>query len=743
MKNKYILGVLFTLSLSLIGYGQKNLFMSSPRGFVEKNSLKGLETEVIEAPSKEEINKYMIDSGKDGHMYQVAKLMPFTANMNENGLWTEFEDGSKLWQMQVESKGANALAFYFNHYEIPQGAVVFVYNPETGAVSNPEFMNENQDTKSYSTSFVTGSKVVLEYYQPANVVGSPKLEIESVGYYFREPEMVEKRINEFGAAETCHPNAICSEGNSMADQRRSVVKIIVRDGSMVGFCSGALINNTAEDCKNYILSAQHCGAGATVSNMGQWKFYFNWQSNVCSNPTYSAATAWDDQVLTGCSKVAASGTSSSVTGSDFLLIQLSTATIPSSYNVYYAGWDRTNTAPSSGKGFHHPMGDIKKVSTFNSAASSTGWNGAGTTHWTLQWSATTNGHGVTEGGSSGSPLFNSAGRIVGDLSGGSSYCSTPNGPDSYGKFWYSWSSNGGANNQQLKPWLDPNNSNPNTLNGKNACGGTNPNPTSGCDTSGNFIIGTHTATVYNVPGGTGTISGNNSYGDLAKAEKFSNNPSGKQLKGVYYGFGAKSGSGNAILNIWSANGAGTPGTSLANLTVPLTNIPTDGSLIGIDVSANPININGDFFAGVILPTNGATVSLFTSASGEVAGTTGYEQVANGTWVSYSASYGQNLANAVFKILCDPTTSLSESDVIEGLKLYPNPSSGLVYLISENGQVISDVKVIDMTGKLVYSVTKPAYESATTLDLGSLSNGIYQVSITVNGMSVAKKLILSK
>ena len=47
--------------------------------------------------------------------------------------------------------------------------------------------------------------------------------------------------------------------------------------------------------------------------------------------------------------------------SDFLLVQLDDE--PSMvFDVYYAGWDRSSTVPSSAVGIHHPKGDIKKIS---------------------------------------------------------------------------------------------------------------------------------------------------------------------------------------------------------------------------------------------------------------------------------------------------------------------------------------------------------------------------------------------
>ena len=54
------------------------------------------------------------------------------------------------------------------------------------------------------------------------------------------------------------------------------------------------------------------------------------------------------------------------------------------------------------------------------------------------WDATTNGHGVTEGGSSGSPIFNQNGRIVGQLSGGSSFGNNTSASDLYGKVFTNW-----------------------------------------------------------------------------------------------------------------------------------------------------------------------------------------------------------------------------------------------------------------------------------------------------------------
>ncbi len=82
--------------------------------------------------------------------------------------------------------------------------------------------------------------------------------------------------------------------------------------------------------------------------------------------------------------------------------------------------------------------------------------------------------GVTEGGSSGSPLFNAEGLIVGDLCCGTSSCEYeslelqgPTGSDLYGKLSNSWTnSNNSSDSKKLKPWLDPNNTGATTLLGR-------------------------------------------------------------------------------------------------------------------------------------------------------------------------------------------------------------------------------------------------------------------------------------
>ena len=64
--------------------------------------------------------------------------------------------------------------------------------------------------------------------------------------------------------------------------------------------------------------------------------------------------------------------------------------------------------------------------------------------------------GTTERGSSGSPLFNKMGQIVGTLRGGFASCETKMGSDYYGALVWGWKGDG-TPKHQLAQYLDPDN----------------------------------------------------------------------------------------------------------------------------------------------------------------------------------------------------------------------------------------------------------------------------------------------
>lgn len=406
--------------------------------------------------------------------YRVGLNVPVSITMNNTGTWTLLPNGTKVWRLVISGKGALALGLYFSEaVQIPAGGKLFAYN-ENGKQVLGAYSSATDDFQ--AMEMVQGENLYLEYNAPTWVQETPVFNINEVVYFYRG---VEEHVSAFIATElvhtkagTCEVDVACTEGNNWANQIKSVVHYTFNNGSSTFVCSASTINNTANDCKPYILTAWHCGERVTGQSVATWVWYWKYQKTTCATGTANYNDpAKGTKTMTGGTVRASSGNGNlnnppdpyEVAGSDFYLVELN-AQPPASYEVYYAGWDRTANTSASGVGIHHPAGSAKKISTYTQTLTSETYNGgAPNAHWKVFWTTTANGHGVTEGGSSGSPIFNSYGRIIGQLSGGASACVTngagqgtgPDKHDLYGKFAVDWDQNGTTANAQLKPWLDP------------------------------------------------------------------------------------------------------------------------------------------------------------------------------------------------------------------------------------------------------------------------------------------------
>ena len=375
--------------------------------------------------------------------WKFGENIKVNLSLDNSGTWTKVS-GGKIWQLEVVSQGALTLNFIFEKFKIPVGGKLFIYNKldSLGAFND----RNNQKDGKFATTLVRGDRVMIEYYEPDFAEFKTELILSEVIHGFRD---VFKMAKAFGSSGSCNNNVNCSVGTGWEDQKKSVVMLVV-GGS--GFCTGSVINNTASNNKPYVLTADHCYSG----NESTWIFWFNWESATCTNPSSSPSYS----SLSGSTLRARNAPS------DFCLVEIN-ASIPNSYNPYYVGWSRSTAASTSGASIHHPSGDIKKVSFYNTSLVPASWGGSATlNHWQANWS-----NGITEPGSSGSALYDSNKRLVGQLHGGPSYCGAPAGSlnDVYGMFHVSWDG-GGTATTRLKDWLDPNNSSVSTLDGVPGCG---------------------------------------------------------------------------------------------------------------------------------------------------------------------------------------------------------------------------------------------------------------------------------
>jgi len=376
--------------------------------------------------------------------WRFGQNIEVSISQASHGVVETLEDGSKLWRVSVSSPGALSLNFLFDQYSLPPGAELFIYNEDRSEVLGAFTHYNNQADMMFATTLIGGDNITIEYFEPSSAPFSGILHLSRITHGYRGPW---EYIKGFGQSGSCNVNVACPQSAGMEDQIRSSCMLV--SGSN-GFCSGALINNVRNDETPYVLSADHCFA-----NPGSLVFWFNWQSPNCPNPPTSPPY----------NSVSGATTRARYGASDMWLMEINQP-IPSNFNVFYSGWNRTMDEYVTGKiwGIHHPTGDIKKISWSTQGASTTSYlqnpvpgNGS---HWRVtQWSDGT----TTEGGSSGSPLYDPQGRIIGQLHGGYASCSSMTS-DWYGKLGVSWTG-GGTTASRLSNWLDPDNTGAEAIDG--------------------------------------------------------------------------------------------------------------------------------------------------------------------------------------------------------------------------------------------------------------------------------------
>ncbi|MBI5433546.1 MAG: hypothetical protein HZA52_12015 [Planctomycetes bacterium] len=336
--------------------------------------------------------------------FRFAPTLPVELSLDNSGVWTSFDNGDRMWRLRIESPGAYSINVIFDSFWMPPGASLFVYNDDRSWVLGEFNELNNESHGQFAIQPVVGEAVTFEYYEPANAP-SGRLQISEVFPAYRDLYGLGK-AGGGKASGSCNINVNCPLGANFQDVKRSSARLVMGGG----LCSGSLVTNTANDGKQYFMTANHCYGG----NPATWVFQFNYEAVNCNGTTGSM------QSVTGSTLKTKSATG------DHCLVQI-TPTIPQNYNAYLAGWSRSTTNPTMGTGIHHPQGDIKKIcQDINSLTKATF---GGTNCWHIsQWD-----FGVTEPGSSGSPIYDQNKRYVGQLYGGSATCSFLF-DDYYGRF---------------------------------------------------------------------------------------------------------------------------------------------------------------------------------------------------------------------------------------------------------------------------------------------------------------------
>ena len=630
--------------------------------------------------------------------FHFAKNFQVDYSPSNCGTWEKLNDGTNVWQVKIISRNAKSIGLVLNNFKLLQGEKLFIYN--SNEILGAFTIENNLSSFVFPVMPIKGESVIIEFITTNKSGSRGTFYIETVAHGFE---------NIYDDPGPCEININCPIGDKWQIEKRSVCKLIIYHyAGDAELCTGSLINNTANDSKPYVFTANHCIFDQSEAD--RMLFMFNYES-----PTCDGTTGQQNHVLTGANVRA------TLYDYDFTLLEMKQHP-PMPFKPYYSGWSLDTTANlDTVTTIHHPWGGVKKIAidTLKPLVASY-VDGQNVYAFYGHWQITKWDTGVTERGSSGAPLFDKYHRVIGSLSGGDALCGYP-----FNDYFerlnksYSFSS---QNSEQLKYWLDPYNSGITHLNGLDPF----PDQFYGCDTISN--IGSNEKTkVLPYEYGKGYYSGTNSDSISQFAEYFESKDS-VFLTGVNFNVNRIGTNGGITIHVIQGNNL--PGKTIYETYISYKNMQSN-SLNYFEFYPE-IKLKGNFFISYgITYSQGDTFSIYQAAQRVLDSKNTAFLFVNGLWKplnQYTAGFWGSSFD-IRPIFCNAQPSLvrSMSSLVQ-LQVYPNPANISLKVILPDGQSkIKDLEIIDISGRRI-PVQYKINRNIIDIDLKNQTPGFYVINV---------------
>jgi lysyl endopeptidase len=113
--------------------------------------------------------------------FAVAEKVGF--NLNNSGQWDNLSNG-RIWRLRIYSPGALSHNIEINHFTIPAGAELWIYNPTHKNVAGPFTSQDGSLRRSLWTPIIEGDEIVIEVFIPAGAYQAV-VEISTVNKGYR------------------------------------------------------------------------------------------------------------------------------------------------------------------------------------------------------------------------------------------------------------------------------------------------------------------------------------------------------------------------------------------------------------------------------------------------------------------------------------------------------------------------------------------------------------------------------
>lgn len=322
------------------------------------------------------------DAARSGGPLRFGALQPMSLGLEEGGVWDATPDGTQVWRGVVQSPGALSLCLEFSQFDLVPGAQVFIYDPQGRQLLGAYTDFNNQPNRQLLVEPLVGDTAIVEYVHPADARQLSRLHLGKVVHDYRGVvSLLAGDPGVDGGDGGCGLVDInCPEGSDWQVEKRAVVRTL----SGNSLCTGALINNTAQDGTPFVYTADHCGQSSNTV------FTFKYERSGCGG-----GGAPQGSTMSGCSVLASSGQY------DNRLLRINNS-VPNNFDPYFLGWSRATNGFNEAVAISHPSGGPKKIAIDGNGAS------ASSSFWNVNWSLS-----YVLGGSSGGPLIDQNGRARG------------------------------------------------------------------------------------------------------------------------------------------------------------------------------------------------------------------------------------------------------------------------------------------------------------------------------------------
>lgn len=451
-RRRILLGFLALFCCGLCLQTEAQIVSKRPRISMQQIGMSTLQQEQI--PTLElaplNVDSMLVISQKRAKDLRGAELFahkrPVSVNLLQDGHRQKASDGRTLIRYAVKVPNAKGLNFFFDRFFLPEDSYITIYsldNPET--FIGPFGNENNSESKALPTMSIEGSTVLIELDLPFSLEEKAELHLGEVNAEFRaQPRESNPKTL------PCTPNVVCLPQYSR--ESKAVVSLIV-NGTVRG--SGAMINNTAEDGRPILATASHV----------LLRSFFDIDKDY--DHLAKTVVAYFSHQTTDCEGLIAPPVQQSIAGTrlltiyepgDMCLLELNQKP-PIEYNAYLGGWNRTvSNLDGPFVCVHHPNGMPKRLCMTTKQVVK-GWPPSLSYPypiepnlyywWVKKWDL-----GVTMPGSSGSPLYDAEGYMIGFLTAGASECDSPFN-DVYTGIGFNWDSRKRPSMPTMGQILDP------------------------------------------------------------------------------------------------------------------------------------------------------------------------------------------------------------------------------------------------------------------------------------------------